>query len=138
MLEIVIESARIRIGPDAVPYDGYWFGWDPQGASVERVLQSVLAQWAPALARLNASESLYLPFSLDDESVEAFRAHLADHKVSLRCVTLRENGYMVNLADLNDFMHGAHRIIREDPQDFATYERRDLVAALQNVRIDAA
>ena len=60
MLEIFIDSKRIRMGPDAVPYDSYWlgwaavdvFGWDHQPDAVERVVQRVLAQWADAIERL--------------------------------------------------------------------------------------
>ena len=139
MLEIVIESTRIRIGPGAIPYDSYWFGWNPQGDPVPSVVRRVLAQWADAVERLSSGQStVYLPFSLEDESVEAFRARLADHSVSLRCVTIAANGYLISLDVLNDFMQEAHRILHEDPQDFGAYERADLVAALRNARIDAA
>jgi len=140
MLEIVIESTRIRIGPDAVPYDGYYFGFsDGPESSVEHVLRRVLAQWADAVERLTNTEStVYLPFSLDDEWVEAFRARLTVHQVSLRCVRVAKNGYMVNVDDLKDFMQEAHRIEHEEPKDFGSYARTDFVAALRNVRIDAA
>lgn len=138
MLEIVIESTRIRIGSGAVPYDGYYFGFS-DGSSVELVLRRVLAQWADAVERLSNTEpTVYLPFSLDDEWVEAFRARLTDDQVSLRRVRLGENGYLVNVDDLKDFMHEAHRIEHEEPQAFGSYERTDFVAALRNARIDAA
>jgi hypothetical protein len=140
MLEIVIESQRIRIGPDAIPYDSYYFVlWDRQGDPGPPVVRRVLAQWADAVERLRSAQStVYLPFSLDDQSVEAFKARLVDHKVALRCVTLAENGYMINLDDVNDFIQEAHRVLHEYPQDFGAYERADLVAALRNARIDAA
>jgi hypothetical protein len=151
MLEIVIERERIRIGPDSVPYDSYFFGvWDwkrrkgllaGERPASELDLPAelrVIAQWADAIERLAPGQPpVYLPFGLYDESVEAFSAHLTGNNVVLRWVVVEVNGYAINLDNLLKFMYFDHRI-EQHRKDFGTYDRSDLIIGLRSARFDAA
>ncbi len=140
MLEIVIEPKRIRIGRDSISYDDYYFNvWDDGKDPSVPIERRVVAQWADAIERLGPSQSTaYLPFSLEDQSVEAFRARLIGDKVALRRVVVEANGYALDLDNLHEFMQQDHRILQQYPQDFGAYERSDLIAGLRSARIDAA
>src|SRR5262245_17690365 len=112
MLEIIVEPKRIRIGPDAICYYPYYFDiWARRGDSGLPVVRRVLAQWADAIERLCPTRpTAYLPFSLDDESVEAFRASLKGDHVALRSVVLEANGWAIDLDHLLEFMQQDHGI----------------------------
>ena len=148
MLAIVIERKHIRIGPDVVPYDSYYFGvWDAQIRKGLRpasdpnlpVEHRVIAQWADAIERLAISQpTVYLPFSLHDEYVEAFSAHLTDSNVALRWVDLKVNGFSINLDNIYGFGQFDHPRIEQHRKDLGTYERSDLIAGLRSARFDAA
>ena len=142
MLEIVIKPKRLRIGRDSIGYDDYYYGvWDHNHGKDPAVPIEcrVLAQWADAIERLGSSQSTAdLPYSLEDESVEAFRARLIGDKVALRRVVLEGNGYLLDLDNLSEFMQQNHRLLEQDPQDFGVYVRSDLIAGLRSARIDAA
>jgi len=140
MLEIILEPEHIQIGSEAVPYYSYYFDiWDRHGDPGLPVLRRVVAQWADAVERLCQSQpTVYLPFSLDDEVVEAFRARLMGDKVAFRRVALVANGWAIHLDNLLDFMQQDHPIYQQDAQDFGAYELAEIISALRGARIHAA
>src|SRR5580765_4992459 len=57
-------------------------------------LIDVLRDWGPRLNAARAGQTIYLPFSIDDEYIEAFEVETQGEQLSLRVVKLDGIGYV--------------------------------------------
>src|SRR6185503_7704117 len=101
-MKVEINSKQINIDDKMLNYYTYYFGiWDNPERDHLQVFKSVIKQWALALDNIKSeSETLFLPYSLDDEVIECLKVTKQDEKIILQCITVDGNGYAVNLDDL--------------------------------------
>lgn len=129
-----IDEGQIILGEQTIRYDPYYVDIvaEEQASNRSAIMQQVLAQWAEAVAGLNQEgQTLFLPYSLDDEWTECFEARLQGHHVVLWCVQVAFNGYSVELNNLSQFMHGAPEVRKKHPENFGQYQQAELVSALR-------
>jgi hypothetical protein len=139
-MEVEIDYQRIRIGDQGLVYYPYYFDiWGEKEADKLNVLKSVLSQWASALKELRDGDApLYLPYSLDDETVNCIKATRKGKNIILRCVVVGANGYQLDLDDLASFMRSEQVVEEESPEIFGEYAANEIIKALQEARpIDA-
>ena len=148
-MKVIIEQERICIGSDCVRYYPFYFkSWaeDHQrnAGSINSmdVMNTVLQQWADTLAGMGiAYNKLFLPYSLDDESIECFKATAKSPpithscNVTLRCVVVEGNGYSLDLSNLYKFMTTQQTVFEVYPSDFGVYDKDELVQGLSDAKI---
>ncbi|HYG73863.1 MAG TPA: hypothetical protein VEK08_02430 [Planctomycetota bacterium] len=131
-LSISVSEVRLVIGGDAVRYDAYCLGWR-SGGDLAAVVTSILRQWAKVLEESANGQSVYLPYSPDDQSISCFRATLLDDLVVLRCVDVAQSGFELDFNNITGFCRTQHLCHEEYTQDFGTYGRSELIDALRRV-----
>lgn len=150
-MKVIIGQEQICIGLDCVRYYPFYFrSWAEDERKVNSinsmdVMKSVLQQWADTLAGMGiAYNKLFLPYSLDDETVECFMATTQSPPITfscditLRCVVVEENGYSLDLSNLYKFMTTHKTIFEEFPSNFGVYDKDELVQGLSNAEIISA
>ena len=139
-MNIQIDEKSLIIAGQRFPYDAYYFEAEEyEHLSCPAILKAILAQWAEALANSDdRNASLFLPFSFDDEEVDCFRARVDGDKVVLSYAQVWENGYALNVADLNEFMRSEYQILEESPEILGAFTKRELISALLNAEVVAA
>ena len=139
-MNIKIDERRLKIGEYPLEYDAYYFDADEYaGLSNSEVLEGILAQWAEAISGSAGGRTLYLPFSFDDEYVECVEVDMADNKVGLRYVWVRENGYAVDVANLGAFLATSHEITSTSPNlPLGVYSKGEFISALLNPTVGDA
>jgi len=139
-MNVQIDEGQIILDRQTLRYNPYWIDIAAEEVSSNRlaVMQQVLAQWAEAVAGLNREgQTLFLPYSLDDEWTECFEARLQGNYVVLQCVQVAFNGYSVELNNLSQFMHRAPEIRMKYPENFGQYQQAELVSALRKASTSA-
>jgi hypothetical protein len=133
-VKVKITRESIELGDRSVPYYAYYFDqwWNDDAKDRLIVVKKVLSQWADALDNATEGQALYLPYSLDDQEVESFKAEVHGNEVTLRCVEVNWNGYSIALDDLSDFIYQTHELWNESPEIFGVYDKEDLIAALRD------
>jgi len=115
-LTIGVEPPFLRIGIDRVRIDG--------GNQPDSFEGTVLPRWTEALATLRRNgDTCLLPFLYADDADEAFRAMLQEGRLVLRAVVVdRDNSAVV---------------VREYPEVFGEYDRRQFEAEVERLRASA-
>jgi hypothetical protein len=132
-MKVIVEDEIISIGEDRLRYDPYMFAC--QGEADHRlVVKKVIEQWASILADLGDNGMVYLPHSLY-QVVECLRATKEEVSITFRCVTLSDDGWSVDLNDINSFVNSKHNVIHTYPQDFGRYNSVELIEALRQAEI---
>lgn len=92
---IQIDNKNIRLGDHCFAYSAYYFDGKARAELTSAdALKKFLVQWKRAVIENLGSECvLFLPFSLEDEWVECFKAKLSGEKLSLTHVVVAENGW---------------------------------------------
>ncbi len=130
-MEIQIDSKRLKIGEHSVKYSAYYFDVEEYNdLSEAAALKEILVQWAGALTNLDNGRALFLPFSLDDEWIECFKASQSGERITLKHVWVSEDGWSVDVSDLGEFMTSEHEIRKELPEVFGEYRKEDFILAL--------
>jgi len=138
-MEIQIDSKRLKIGEHRVKYSAYYFDVEEYtDLSEAAALKEILVQWAGALSNLDNGRTLFLPFSLDDEWIECFKASESGERITLKYVWVSEGGWSVDVSDLGEFMTSEHEIHKELPEVFGEYRKEDFILALLNARVIGA
>ena len=86
-----------------------------------------------ALETLGENGAVFLPYSLDDESVECVEATRIGEEIVLRCVNVATNGYSLALDDLSDFMLSRQELVEfRYPAIFGQYDRQEIISSMRN------
>ena len=135
---IEVDDRTLALAGRSFPYSAYYLDFkDVPNLTSRTSLKIVLADWMTALIEsLGTDRVLFLPYSLEDEWVECFKATLSGEMVSLTEVYVNENGWAVNILDLTGFILSPHSILKESSTPFATVPVQDLIDSL-NVAITA-
>ena len=136
-MKIEIDSVSIILNEQRLIYDLYYFvGGEFEGLTETAIVKKILAKWAGVLIDHRAKDHpLFLPYNLEDESVECLRAIQDADKIILRLVRVNENGWAVDVNDLGGFMISPHEILEESPDAFAEYNKDEFIAGLVNARV---
>jgi len=113
---IQIDNKNVRLGDHCFAYSAYYLIGKTARATLTSAdaLKKFLVQWKRAVLENLGSECvLFLPFNLEDEWVECFKAKLSGGKLSLTHVVVAENGWALPIEDLNRFILSAHEILKE-------------------------
>ncbi len=86
--------------------------------------------WAHRLAG-GCWKAVFLPYSLNDEYVEAFEVHAHGPKVTLICTTLDGIGYDHGEDDPVAFMSSAIHVLARREQSFCHTEFSELLAGIR-------
>jgi hypothetical protein len=126
MLEITVKNGLLVFGQDAIRYDG-------EGTTFAE-LKQMIGTWG---ARLRAAPmlgaSVYLPFGISDDWIEAFEVEGDGDVVSLRAVELEAVGYTPAMDSLMDEIEDPRPravMVRRD-QAFLTCRKSDLIDAIE-------
>jgi hypothetical protein len=115
-MDIQIDEKSMRLGEHRLEYDAYYFDPDEYAElSSGEVLREILRQWAAALAGLKDGQTIFLPFSLDDEWVE--------------CLKVTRHG---------DRLTSTQQIRKETPEAFGEWDKEEFISALLNAKVTAA
>jgi hypothetical protein len=139
LMEIQIDEKCMKIGEYSFRYDAYHFDADEYAdLSSGEVLIKILAQWAKALSDIRDGDTIFLPFSLDDEWVECFKVTQLGDRLNSKYVWVNENGYALDVSNLSDFMATTHEIWKESPEVFGEWDKEEFRSALLNAKVTAA
>ena len=97
------------------------------------VLLDVLREWCRRLTAARAGQTIYLPFSLDDEFILAFEAELHGEQLSLRVVKLDGIGYVVGHHPVFEAIMRDRRVVERFPGAFLVCDRTQLWEAVERV-----
>lgn len=136
-MNIQINNKSIKLGSQSLIYDSYYFDSEEYKSLTNgAVLKEILAQWARALIALaNENRTLFLPFNLEDEWIECFKATQNGGKIIFKHVWVNENGWTLNVSDLSSFITLPHETFKESPEVFAEYNKEEIISALINARV---
>jgi hypothetical protein len=138
-LDILIGERSINLGGHYLEYDAYYFDADKYaGLTCGQALREILRQWAAALAGLEDGQTLFLPFSLDDEWVECLRVRRRGENIAYQHVWVSENGWALDVSDLSDFMSSAPEVWKESPETVGEVEKAEFISAVLNAKVAAA
>jgi hypothetical protein len=129
---IQIDNKNIRLGVHCFAYSAYYLDDNAPGefTSVD-FLKKVLVQWKRSVTENLANECiLFLPFSLEDEYVECFKANLNGGQLSLTHVLVAENGYALPIQNLNEFILSSHEIREESDELFGPLSVQEFIDGL--------
>lgn len=121
-MKLVVESDRLCFDGDAVRYESRYLA----PADFPRII----AEWVRRL-RTEPTETIQLPFSIDDEYVEAFEVK-GGEAIELRVVRLDNIGYVHKVDPLIDSLTRQLPIVHRYPQPFLCMNKEELVAALSS------
>lgn len=125
-MKIEIDNERIRIGPDSVRYCPFYLN--------VKTLKVIVKKWLPLLRNLShEKDETLLPYSLDDEFIEAFRTTLRNNYITLRCVILDAVGFDSDIDKVEDYIFRPAKVIKEYPQEFGRYKKDELLTALRAI-----
>jgi hypothetical protein len=129
---IEVDDEKLTIAGRSFSYSAYYFEFrDVSNLTSAKALRLVLAQWKNVLMEsLGTDRILFLPYSLEDEWVECFKATLSGEMVSLTETYVDENGWAVSIDDLRNFMLSPHNILKESSTPCASLAGRDLIESL--------
>jgi hypothetical protein len=97
------------------------------------VLIDVLREWERRLTAAHSGQTIYLPFSLDDEFILAFEAEPQGGQLLLRVVKLDGIGYVVGRDPPGEAIMRDRRVVERFPAAFLTCDRAQLLEALERV-----
>lgn len=118
-------------------FDLYYFDdneW--QAPTSADTFKKMLLKWAEALQDINEAKTpLFLPFAPDDEGIQCLRAtYWGNDQLTFSWVELAENGYAVNLIDVQTFSTQAYTVSRESPE-FGECRKHEVISALINAEV---
>jgi hypothetical protein len=127
MFDVKVEKdGLLKIGPDVVSYVQHFIS--------AATLENIIRKWVPLLQSLSAeSNEVLLPYSLDDEFIEAFKATYRYGFVELRCVTLDAIGFDPEIDNAEEYVFQPWRVIKEYPKSFANFKKQLLLTAIRAV-----
>jgi hypothetical protein len=138
-MDILIGERSMNLGGHRLDYDAYYFGTDGYaGLTCGEALKEILRQWADALAGLGDGQTVFLPFSLDDEWVECLRVTQCGEDVAYQHVWVRVNGWALDVSDLSDFMSSAPEVWKESPETMGEVKKSEFITAVLDARVAAA
>lgn len=129
---IEVDDEKLTIAGRSFAYSAYYFEFrDVSDLTSAKALKLVLGQWKKVLMESPGTDRiLFLPYSLEDEWVECFKATLSGEMVSLTETYVDENGWAVRIDDLRNFMLSPHDILQESSTPCASLPTRELIEAL--------
>jgi hypothetical protein len=129
---IEVDDEKLTLAGRSFSYSAYYFEFtDVPNLTSATALKLVLRQWKNVLMEsLGTGRTLFLPYSLEDEWVECFRAILSGEMVSLTETHVDENGWAVRIDDLRNFMLSPHNILKESSTPCISLLTRELIEAL--------
>jgi hypothetical protein len=130
---IQIDSNNVRLGDHCFAYSAYYLDGKRAAATLTsaEALKEFLVQWKRAVLENLGSECvLFLPFNLEDEWVECFKAKLNGGKLSLTHVVVADTGWALPIENLNRFILSSHEILRESDELFGLLGVQEFIEAL--------
>ncbi|MBK8254390.1 MAG: hypothetical protein IPK82_17190 [Polyangiaceae bacterium] len=122
-MKLEVEGGRLTLGDARVRYNSAYLSEDD--------FVRLLDYW---LSRLRAVDSTadpeFLPFSIDDEFVEAFEAHSTGLEIELRVVKLDNCGYVHGVDPLFESMFGEIVVVETYPEPILTCTIGELIEAI--------
>lgn len=132
-IQFKIEQTRLCINDDCVRINPYLLDSLYQTKNVENlqgIFKKLFQAWSIVLQK-NPSVA-FLPYSFDDEYIEAFKATKATDTIVLQCVTIDFIGmdFNFNLPEIIEFMLSNTEITKEYSDTFAEYQTSKFLAGL--------
>lgn len=136
-MRIRVDNKSFTFADHRFIFDLYYFDDDEWEAPTSAdTFKKMLLKWADSLEGINESKTpLFLPFSPEDESIECLRAtYWGNDKLTFSWVKLAENGYDVDLIDIQAFSTQAYTLYRESPE-FGECYKHEVISALINAEV---
>lgn len=123
---------EIRISDGLLSFDSVSVRYDKRYLSPADVVE-MLTEWIPRLMNeVSCRQPIYLPFSIDDEFLEAFEVEDHGEQVSLRAVKLDGMGYVPEVDPLLDELKKEHRpVLERRAQELLTCDKKQLLDAVK-------
>ena len=118
-------------------YTTYYFEDDQWDApTLAATFKKMLLKWADALQKISRENNpLFLPFAPDDQEIECLRVtYWSRNKITFSWVELGEDGWAVDLTDIERFSTEPHEVRKESPE-FGECDKDEFVAALINAEV---
>ena len=135
MIQINVDGERIKLNEDSVLIDIYLieelFSKDPK-TNLKKVYTILFTGWLKSLD--SEHRQFYLPYSIDDEFVETFRATKDGNLIVLKCVSLYVFSFDFKVEEnfVYEFSLKNHEIAKEYPDNFGEYDIVEFKNALLN------
>jgi len=138
-MDIQVDDHCMILGGHSLSYSAYYFDVDKYAALPSgEILKEIFVQWANALTNIGNGQSIFLPFSLDDEWVECLQVTQHGEKLTYQYVRVSENGWALDVTDLSEFMASAHHVRKVMPEIAGECEKSEFISALLNAKVSAA
>lgn len=120
---LTIDGGILHLNGVAVRYARHYLS--------EAVLKDVLTEWTRRLGGEPVhGRRVYLPFSIDDEFIEAFEVE-GDAEISLRVVKLDGKGYVPGVDPLMEAILGDSDVVQRRSEPFLICQRAMLLEAVE-------
>jgi hypothetical protein len=136
-MHIEIDDRHLKFDDQCLTYSSYYFDKEEyEHLTNGEVLKKIFVQWAEALARLdNEDGMLFLPFNLDDEWVDCFKVICRNGKLLFKNVRVDENGWALDVRDLNSFMTSSHKVLKESNQTYGEHDKEEVIKAVSEAKV---
>jgi hypothetical protein len=119
-MKISIDAELLNLDDNVVRYDRYLSTSD---------VRSMLREWASRLTTLGDGVA-YLPYSIDDEFIDAFEVTMDGKDLSLTVVKLDNLGYLPGVDSfLNEMRSMQPIVVKRYPERFLVCDRQELIEA---------
>ena len=123
---------QIQVTDSSLTFDGISVRYEHRYLP-RAVLLDVLREWGRRLTTERAGQTIYLPFSVDDEFIEVFEVEPNGEQISLRLVKLDGIGYVAGVDAVSEAIMRDRPVVERLPAAFLVCDRTQLLEAVERV-----
>lgn len=136
-MNIQIDNKTIRFGDQKLFYNLYFVrAKEFKSPTNGGMFKKIVIKWAKVLSEPGAENSpLFLPFDPDDQWTDCLKATRKGDRIVFKIVRVEESGWAIDFEDLEIFMTSPHKTSRESPNEFAEFDKDEIISALINAEV---